>query len=93
MNKKHWAEERQAYGKILRLSLPIIIQNLFSAAVSSMDVIMLNSVGQSAISAVSLAVQYTNILFMSQISMYTYPLFPACVKEQLFVIRFPKPIP
>ena len=64
MNKKHWAEERQAYGKILRLSLPIIIQNLFSAAVSSMDVIMLNSVGQSAISAVSLAVQYTNILFM-----------------------------
>lgn len=57
-------EERRAYGKIMRLSLPIIIQNLFSAAVSSADVIMLNSVGQSAISAVSLAVQYTNILFM-----------------------------
>ena len=64
MDKKQWAEERQAYGRILRLSLPIIIQNLFSAAVSSTDVIMLNSVGQSAISAVSLAVQYTNILFM-----------------------------
>ena len=56
--------ERAAYGKILRLALPIMIQNLFSAAISSADVIMLNTVGQSAISAASLAVQYTNVLFM-----------------------------
>lgn len=42
----------------------IIIQNLFSAAISSADVIMLNSVGQSAISAASLAVQYSGILYM-----------------------------
>ena len=35
-------EERIAYGKIFRLALPIIIQNLFSAAISSADVIMLN---------------------------------------------------
>ena len=34
-------EERIAYGKIFRLALPIIIQNLFSAAISSADVIML----------------------------------------------------
>ena len=57
-------EERVAYGKIFRLALPIIIQNLFSAAISSADVIMLNSVGQSAISAASLAVQYSSILYM-----------------------------
>lgn len=50
--------------KILKMTLPIVIQNLLSAAVSSADVIMLNYVGQSAISAVSLAAQYTNILFM-----------------------------
>lgn len=50
--------------KILKLTLPIVIQNLLSAAVSSADVIMLNYVGQSSISAVSLAAQYTNILFM-----------------------------
>ena len=49
---------------ILKLTLPIVVQNLLSAAVSSADVIMLNYVGQSAISAVSLASQYTNILFM-----------------------------
>lgn len=50
--------------KILKLTLPIVVQNLLSAAVSSADVIMLNYVGQSAISAVSLAAQYTSILFM-----------------------------
>lgn len=57
-------EKRSGYGQILQLALPIMIQNLFSAAISSADVIMLNTVGQSAISAASLAVQYTNVLFM-----------------------------
>lgn len=52
------------YRQIFRLTMPIVIQNLLSAAVSSADVIMLNSVGQSAISAVSLASQYSSILFM-----------------------------
>lgn len=51
------------YRAIFHLALPIMIQNLFSAAISSVDVLMLNSVGQSAISSVSLAVQYSNILF------------------------------
>ena len=60
MNEK----DRRAYRQILMLTLPIVIQNLFSAAISSADVIMLNSVGQSSISAVSLAVQYTTILHM-----------------------------
>ena len=52
------------YRQIFRLTLPIVIQNLLSAAVSSADVVMLNSVGQSAISAVSLAAQYANVIFM-----------------------------
>ena len=58
--KNRW----ESYKAILALAIPIIIQNLFSAAVSSADVIMLNSVGQSAVSASSLAVQYTNVLYM-----------------------------
>ena len=53
----------QFYRKIFHLVLPIVIQNLLSAAVNSADVVMLNSVGQSSISAVSLASQYANILF------------------------------
>ena len=55
-------KERQAYAYILSLAIPMVIQNLFTAAVSSADVLMLNSVGQSAISAASLATQYSNIL-------------------------------
>lgn len=56
--------EQSMTKKIFGLTLPIVIQNLLSAAVSSADVVMLNYVGQSAISAVSLASQYTSILFM-----------------------------
>ena len=52
------------YPQIIRLVIPIIIQNLLSAAVSSADVVMLNYVGQSSISAVSLASQYASVLFM-----------------------------
>ena len=51
------------YSQIWKLVLPILIQNLLSAAVNSSDVIMLNYVGQSAISSVSLASQYAGILF------------------------------
>ena len=52
------------YQQTFQLVLPIVLQNLLSAAVSSADVVMLNYVGQSSISAVSLATQYASILFM-----------------------------
>lgn len=52
------------YRKAFKMILPIVVQNLLSATIGSTDIIMLNYVGQSAISAVSLATQYTNILFM-----------------------------
>lgn len=57
-------EERAAYNRIAKLTGPIILQNLLSAAVNSADVVMLNFVGQEHISAVSLAAQYASILFM-----------------------------
>lgn len=50
--------------RALLIVLPIVIQNLLSAAVGSADVIMLNYVGQSSISAASLATQYGSIIFM-----------------------------
>ncbi len=56
--------EDSFYSSIFKLVLPIIVQNLLSAAVSSADVVMLNYVGQSSISAVSLAAQYASVLFM-----------------------------
>ena len=64
MEKTHRLRQDDFYRQIFKLVLPIVIQNLLSAAVSSADVVMLNYVGQSAISAVSLAAQYANVLFM-----------------------------
>lgn len=63
-NKIYQIKNDLFYRQIFRLVLPIIIQNLLSAAVSSADVVMLNYVGQSSISAVSLASQYASVLFM-----------------------------
>lgn len=57
-------EKSDFYKKILLITTPIVIQNLLDAAVNSADVLMLNYVGQSAISACSLAAQYTSIVYM-----------------------------
>ena len=64
MEKANRLRQDEFYGQIFKLVLPIVIQNLLSAAVSSADVVMLNYVGQSSISAVSLASQYASVLFM-----------------------------
>ena len=55
-------ENRSEYRQIARLTGPIVLQNLLSAAVSAADVVMLNFVGQAHISAVSLAAQYASVL-------------------------------
>lgn len=52
------------YSKAIKITIPIVIQNLLSATIASTDVMMLNYVGQSAISSVSLAVNYTSVAFM-----------------------------
>ena len=64
MNERDIIGKDSFYRQIFKLVLPIVIQNLLSAAVNSADVIMLNYVGQSSISAVSLASQYASVLFM-----------------------------
>lgn len=57
-------DKKAFYKSAIRLTIPIVVQNLLSATISSTDVVMLNYVGQSSISAVSLAANYTSILFM-----------------------------
>ena len=56
--------KKSYHSQILTLTIPIVLQNLLSVAVNSADVVMLNYVGQSHISAVSLAAQYASVLFM-----------------------------
>ena len=50
------------YRSLLRLVIPIAMQNLISTAVNSADVVMVGYVGQDALSAVSLANQVQFIL-------------------------------
>ena len=57
-------DKKNFYKKVAVITLPILLQNLIDAAVNSADVLMLNYVGQTAISAASLATQYSSILFM-----------------------------
>lgn len=57
-------EKKNLYRRIAIVALPIILQNMLDAAVNSADVLMLNFVGQDAISAVSLANSVAGIMFM-----------------------------
>ena len=57
-------DNKSIYRKIGGVALPIIIQNIIDASVNSADILMLNYVGQDAISAVSLANSLVGILFM-----------------------------
>lgn len=57
-------QNKALYRKIFIITLPIIFQNLLSAAVSSADVLMLNHVGQDSLSAGSLATQVSGLAFM-----------------------------
>ncbi len=56
--------DKQIYKQVSVVALPIILQNILDASVNSADVLMLNTVGQDAVSAVSLANSMVGILFM-----------------------------
>ena len=58
------AERRDFYRMTLRLTLPIVLQNLMDAAVNAADVVMLSFVSQTALSASSLAGQVQFVLSM-----------------------------
>lgn len=60
--KKLTPEKKLFYRSLLSLVIPITIQNLITNMVNSADVLMLNYVSQSSMSAASLANQYQFIL-------------------------------
>ena len=55
-------EKKIFYGDLRRLAMPIILQNLLSNAIGSVDTLMLNFIGQTELSAVSLANQLLFVL-------------------------------
>ncbi len=62
MNHTLSTEKREFYRSLWNLALPMVLQNLISAAVNSADVLMLGVVGETALSAVSLANQLQFLL-------------------------------
>ena len=56
--------DKALYRKIFVITLPIVIQNLLDSAVNMADVVMMDAVSQASMSAVSLASQAGNIIFM-----------------------------
>lgn len=57
-------EKKTLYALILTTVWPIVLQNLLDSAVNMADVVMLDWVGQSEMSAVSLASNVSGIMFM-----------------------------
>ncbi len=57
-------EKKTLYALILTTVWPIVLQNLLDSAVNMADVVMLDWVGQSEMSAVSLASNVSSIMFM-----------------------------
>lgn len=57
------ADRQKLYKALIGLVIPITIQNLLSSLVNSVDVLMLDYVGQDELAAVSLANQYMFILW------------------------------
>lgn len=62
MKKKTSIEDKRFYRDVLRLVMPMAVQNLINVGVTSTDVIMLGRVSETALSGVSLANQVYFIL-------------------------------
>ena len=63
-------ESRRFYRALASLVIPITIQNFITNAVNSADVFMLGYVGQTELSAVSLANQFQFLLFLPGKNLY-----------------------
>ncbi len=64
MNKiKEYLGDRELYGKMIKIAVPISLQSLITVGINLMDTVMLSEMGDAQLSASSLAGQFIN-LFM-----------------------------
>ena len=64
---KTWFSDREFYGKLVRLTLPISFQSLMLASVAAGDAVMLGHIAQDSMAAVSLA---TQVQFIQNMMIY-----------------------
>ena len=53
--------DREFYGKVFRIAVPISLQQMITVGINLMDTIMLSSMGDAQLSASSLAGQFVNL--------------------------------
>lgn len=58
---KDYLGDKEFYNNVIRIALPITLQSLITVGVNMMDTIMLGRLGETALSASSLANQFINI--------------------------------
>ena len=75
-----WRRDKEFYGTLLRITIPIALQNLISASLNMVDTVMIGQLGESAIAAVGLA----NELFF----LLNFFLFGICSGTGIFVAQF-----
>lgn len=61
MMQKLYVKDAAFYKKVARISIPIAMQGLITSGVNMMDNIMISAVGETELSAVSLANQFINV--------------------------------
>ena len=59
--QKLYVKDASFYKKVARISIPIAMQGLITSGVNMMDTIMIGAVGETELSAVSLANQFINV--------------------------------
>lgn len=59
--KKLYVKDKNFYKDVAAISIPIALQSLITTGVNMMDTIMIGAVGQTQLSAVSLANQFINV--------------------------------
>lgn len=61
MTGKLYTKDKMFYQRVLKLAMPIALQSLITIGVNMLDTIMVGSLGEMELSAVSLANQFINI--------------------------------
>lgn len=62
--KKDYLGDKQFYSQILKIAIPVSLQQLITVGINLMDTIMLSSMGDAQLSASSLAGQFINVFMI-----------------------------
>ena len=63
MTRKKWHIDKEFLETLLRIGLPIAIQNVLASSLSLIDSLMVGSLGETALAAVGVANQWGGLLF------------------------------